>query len=60
MIVLSASALPADKTAAATLACIKYIFSKIKDKYELFLQGCVDHGVDITAFPSSDGIALKR
>ena len=41
MIVLSASALPADKTAASTLECIEYIFSKIKEKYDLFLQGCV-------------------
>ena len=38
MIVLRASALPADKTAAATLGCIMHIFAGIKDKYDLFLQ----------------------
>jgi hypothetical protein len=60
MIVLSASALPADKTAAATLACIMHIFAGIKEKYDLFLQGCVESGVDISEFPSSDGITLKK
>ena len=33
MLVLSASALPADKSAAATLGCIEYIFAGIKEKY---------------------------
>jgi hypothetical protein len=38
MIVLLASALPADKTAAITLACIEYIFSKIKDNTTYFYK----------------------
>jgi len=37
MLVLSASALPADKTAAGTLAYIEFIFARHKEKYILFL-----------------------
>jgi hypothetical protein len=60
MLVLSASALPGDKSAVATLACIEYIFAGIKEKYILFLQGCVDSGLDISEFPSPEGITLKK
>ena len=60
MLVLSASALPADKSVAATLGCIEYIFAGIKEKYVLFLQGCVDSGLDISEFPSPEGITLKK
>jgi hypothetical protein len=59
-LVLSSSALPADKTAAGTLACIEYVFARLKEKYTLFLQECVKCGIDISEFPHPDGITLTK
>ena len=60
MLVLSASAFPADKTAAGTLTCIEYIFARHKEKYTLFLQECDHFGIDISEFPHPDGIILTK
>jgi len=59
-VVLAASTLPADKTARSSVEAIKYLFERHKEKYTLFLQLCIDHGVDVSEFPSPEGISIKK
>jgi hypothetical protein len=59
-LVLAASALPAGKSAVATVKNIEGLFTRHREKYVLFLQYCVDHNIDVSQFPSPDGITLKK
>ena len=59
-VILAASTLPADKTARASVEAIIYLFERHKEKYTLFLQLCIDNGIDVSEFPSPEGITIKK